>query len=126
MQYCAFGKHDQRCLDGFYLRLVKHILHLPHKFHVSYADSKRLTGVACPLLRLAKEPLRWTGHELRSAEKVLSEVLTFIPEGGRPRLRFFDPIKADLKSRDIEVNARRQPDFSQQGLLIVRSGVQKL
>ena len=116
MQYCAFGKRDQRCLDGFYLRLVKRILHLPHNFHLSYADAERLTGVACPSLRLAKERLRWTGHALRSDDKVLSEVLTFIPEGGRrgrgrPRLRFFDTIKADLKSRDIEVNARRQPEF---------------
>ena len=116
MQYCAFGKRDQRCLDGYYLRLAKRILHLPHDFHLSYPDAERLTGVARPSSRLAKERLRWTGHALRSDDKVLAEVLTFIPEGGQrgrgcPRLRFFDTIKADLKLRDIEVNARRQAEF---------------
>ena len=51
-------------------------------FHLSYVDAERLTGVARPSLRLATERLRWTGHVLRSDDKVLAEVLTFIPEGG--------------------------------------------
>ena len=116
MQYCAFGKRDQRCLNRFYLQLPKRILHLLHNFYLSYTDAERLTGVARPSLRLATDRLRWTGHVLRSDDKVLAEVLTFIPEGGqrgrgRPRLRFFDTVKADLKLRDIEVNAKRQADF---------------
>ena len=67
-------------------------------------------------MRLAKERLRWTGHALRSDDKVLSEVLLFIPEGGRcgrgrPRLRFYDTVKADLNARDIIINAKQQEDF---------------
>ena len=116
LQYCAIGKRDQRCLDGFYLRLVKRILHLPHDFHLSYVEAENRTGVKRPSLRLAKERLRWTGHVLRSDEKVLSEVLMFVPDGGRrgrgrPRLRFYDTLKADLKSRDIFIDAKRQEDF---------------
>ena len=83
LQYCAFSKRDQRCLDGFYLRLVKRILHLPHDFHLSYVEAENRTGVKRPSLRLAKERLWWTGHALRSDEKVLSEVLMFVLEGGR-------------------------------------------
>ena len=83
LQYCAIGKRDQRCLDGFYLRLVKRILHLPHDFHLSYVEAENRTGVKRPSLRLAKERLRWTGHVLRSDEKVLSEVLMFVPDGVR-------------------------------------------
>ena len=45
LQYCAFSKRDQRCLDGFYLRLVKRILRLPHDFHLSYVEAETRTGV---------------------------------------------------------------------------------
>ena len=67
-------------------------------------------------MRLAKERLRWTGHALRSGDKVLSEVLSFIPEGGRrsrgrPRLRFYDTVEANLNARDIIVDVRWQEDF---------------
>ena len=67
-------------------------------------------------MRLAKDRLRWTGHALRSEEKVLSEVLLFVPEGGRrdrgrPRLRFYDTLKGDLNARDIIIIAKRQEDF---------------
>ena len=51
-----------------------------------------------------------------SDEKVLLEVMLFIPEGGRrgrgrPRLRFYDTVKADLSVRGVVVNARQQEDF---------------
>ena len=80
LQYCAFSKSDQRCLDGYYLRLVKRILHLPHDYHMSYVEAENRIGVERPSLRLAKERLRWSGHALRS--EVLSEVVTFVPESG--------------------------------------------
>ena len=83
---------------------------------MSYVEAENRTGVERPSLRLAKERLQWTGHALRSEDKVLSEILTFVPEGGRrgrgrPRLRFSDTITSDLKSRDIFVDAKRQDDF---------------
>ena len=44
------------------------------------------------------------------------EVLTFVPDGGkrgrgRPRLRFYDTIKADLKDRNILIDTRKQSAF---------------
>ena len=95
---------------------MKRILHLPHDFHLSYFEAENRTGVRRPSLRLAEERLRWTGHALRSDDQILSEVLSFVPEGGqrgrgRPRLRFYDTVKADLKSRDIFIDAKRQEDF---------------
>ena len=116
LQYCAFGKRDQRCLDGYYLRLVKRILFLPHDHHLSYNEAEERIGVERPSIRLTKERLRWTGHALRSEDKVLSEVLMFVPEGGkrsrgRPRLRFYDTVKADLIARGITVTAKLQKDF---------------
>jgi len=76
MHYCSLGKLDKRCLDGFYLRLVKRILFLSHHYHLSYDEAENRTGVERPSIRLAKERMRWSGHSLR-------EVLLFVPEGGR-------------------------------------------
>ena len=116
LKFCAFGKRDLRRLDGFYLRLVKRVLHLPYDFHLSYVDAEARSGVSRPSLHLARDRLRWTGHALRSDDTVLSEVLQFVPEGGRrrrgrPRLRYYDTLKADLSARCVIVNACKQEDF---------------
>ena len=69
-----------------------------------------------PSLCLRRERLRWIGHVMRQDEPVLLEVLTFSPEGGsrgrgRPRLRYYDTLKADLKARGVELLAKKQKDF---------------
>ena len=116
LQYCAVGKRDRRCLDGYYLRLIKRICLLPHDYHLSYEEAVVRSGVERPSLKLARERLRWTGHALRAEEPVLREVLTFVPEGGsrgrgRPRLRFYDTVKQDMRDRSIDVQHRTQQDF---------------
>ena len=116
LQYCCISKRDQRCLDGYYLRLVKRILHLPHNFHLSYEEAEQRTDVERPSFRLRRERLRWTGHVLRSEDVALTEVLTFTPEGGargrgRPRLRYYDTVKMDLGARGIIITARNQQQF---------------
>ena len=72
---------------------------LPFDYHLSYEEAQIRVGVERPSIHLSRERLRWTGHILRSEDRVLSEVLTFVPDGGkrgrgRPRLRFYDTIKA--------------------------------
>ena len=109
LEHCAFGVRDRRCLDGFFLRLAKRVMHLRYDYHLSYVEAERRLGVKRPSTRLAMERLRWTGHMLRSEDIVLFEAATFVPPGGargrgRPRRRYMDTIKADLKNRDIDVN----------------------
>ena len=92
------------------------MLHLPYDFHLSYVDVEARSGVSRPSLHLARDRLRWTGHALQSGDTVLSEVLQFVPEGGRrrrgrPHLRYYDTLKADLSDRGVIVNARKQEDF---------------
>ena len=116
LQYCAVSKRDRRCLDGYYLRLIKRICLLPHDYHLSYEEAVVRSGVERPSLKLTRERLRWTGHVLRAEEPVLREVLSFVPEGGsrgrgRPRLRFFDTVKLDMRDRNIDVQYRKQQDF---------------
>ena len=116
LQYCAAGKRDHRCLDGYFLRLAKRVMRLPHDFHLSYAVAEDRLGVNKPSDILAKERLRWTGHVMRSDDAILREVLTFVPEGGargrgRPRRRFYDTIKEDLAARGITTNTQNQQAF---------------
>ena len=116
LQHCSFGKREQRCLDGYFLRLAKRVMRLPHDFHLSYTVAEERLGVKRPSTLLAKERLRWIGHALRSDDTVLLEVLTYVPEGGargrgRPRRRFFDTIKTDLSARGINIDARDQKYF---------------
>ena len=116
LQYCAFGKREVRCLDGYFLRLAKRVMRLPHNHHLSYAAAERALGVQCPSKLLAKARLRWIGHALRSDDSVLTEVLNFVPEGGargrgRPRRRFIDTVKEDLLARNINIIARDQVSF---------------
>ena len=116
LEHCAFGARDRRCLDGYYLRLAKRVLHLRHDFHLSYTEAEERLGVERPSLRLARNRLRWTGHALRSEDSVLQEVLTFVPVGGarrrgRPRLRYYDTLKADLADREVFLHAQGQDNF---------------
>ena len=116
LQHCAISMRDLRCMDGYYQRLVKRVLFLPHDFHLSYEEAETRIGIGRPSQQLAKNRLRWTGHALRSDDKVLYEVLMFVPEGGqrgrgRPRFRFYDTVKVDLNAQRVQINATWQEDF---------------
>ena len=116
LEHCAIGPRDQRCLDGFFLRLAKRVLHLPFDYHLSYVEAERSLGVTRPSTRLQRERLRWTGHMLRSEDTVLFEALTFVPDGGargrgRPRRRYYDTVKNDIVSRGIVLEHRSQEQF---------------
>ena len=116
LEHCSIGIRDRRCLDGFFLRLAKRVMHHRFDYHLSYVEAEEQLGVRRPSYRLASERLRWVGHALRSEESVLREVLTFVPAGGsrgrgRPRRRFFETIKSDLEERNIAIANRTQDRF---------------
>ena len=116
LQYCSFGKREQRCIDGYYLRLAKRVLKLQFDYHLSYNTAAERLCVVQPSIRLRQERLRWLGHALRSPDSVLEEVLHFVPEGGkrgrgRPKRRLYDTVKADLLLKDICVDTRNQKNF---------------
>ena len=116
LEHCAFGTRDQRCLDGFFLRLAKRVMFLRYDYHLSYEKAEEELGIQRPSLRLTEERLRWTGHMLRSPDSVLYEVLVFIPDGGarrrgRPRRRFSDTIKTDMSNRNIDIHHTEHRQF---------------
>ena len=116
LEHCALGARDRRRLDGYFLRLAKRVLQLRYDYHLSYEEAEQRLGVERPSQQLTRNRLRWIGHALRSDDIVLREVLTFVPEGGarrrgRPRLRFYDTLKADLAERNVVLLARSQDEF---------------
>ena len=116
LEHCALGPRDRRCLDGYFLRLAKHVMFLPYNHHLSYQEAEDRLGVARPSYHLSKARLRWAGHALRSKDEVLFEVLMFVPEGGargrgRPRRRFYDTFKADLAERHVDLATRDHHTF---------------
>ena len=40
VELCAFGARDRRCIDGFFLRLAKRMLHLRYDYHLSYEEAE--------------------------------------------------------------------------------------
>ena len=116
LEHYALGARDRRRLDGYFLRLAKRVLQLRYDYHLSYEEAEQRLGVERPSQQLTYNRLRWIGHALRSEDIVLREVLTFIPKGGarrrgRPRLRFYDTLKADLAERNVVLHARNQDEF---------------
>ena len=116
LEHCALGARDRRRLDGYFLRLAKRVLQLRYDYHLSYVEAEQRLGVERPSLQLEKNRLRWIGHALRSEDVVLREVLSFVLEGGirrrgRPRLRFYDTMKANLATRSISLPARNREEF---------------
>ena len=87
-----------------------------YDYHLSYEEAEQRLGVKRPSQQLTHNRLHSIGHALRSEDIVLREVLTFLPEGGarrrsRPRLRFYDTLKADLAERNIVLLAHSQDEF---------------
>ena len=116
LEHFAIGIRDRRCLDGYFLRLAKRIMHMRFDYHLSYAEAEERLGVVRPSLRLAKERLRWVGHVLRSEDSVLREVIHFVPTGGargreRPRRRYYDTVKQDIVERNIAIATKDQTRF---------------
>ena len=119
LEHCAFGIRDRRCIDGFFLRLAKRVLHLRYDHHLSYEEAEERLGIERPSVRLSQDRLRWTGHMLRSNDEVLREVLLFVPAGGargrgRPRRRYHETIKMDLQDRGIIITAKTPALFWEQ------------
>ena len=116
LEHCAIGARDQRCLDGYFLRLAKRVLHLRYDYHLSYEEAENRLGIQRPSIRLRRDRLRWIGHVLRSEETILQEVLHFVPTGGarnrgRLRLRNYNTLKSDMKERGIIITANKQTLF---------------
>ena len=95
-------------LDAFMMRHLRSIMRITWMDKVTNKEILERTGLEDLLIR---KNLRWTGHLMRmSPDRLPKHVLySQLSSGhrkrGRPRLRFKDTIKRNLKLRDIKIDS---------------------
>ena len=98
-------------LHAFMMRHLRSIMRITWMDKVTNKEILERTGLPSMEDLLIRKNLRWTGHLMRmSPERLPKQVLySQLSSGqrkrGRPRLRFKDTIKRNLKLRDIKIDS---------------------
>ena len=103
-------RRNVKKLHAFMMRHLRSIMKI--RLQDKVTNIKVLKRAGLPSMEdLIRKNLRWTGHLLRiPTDRFPRQVLySQLPEGqrsrGRPRLRYKDTIKRNLKKRDININS---------------------
>ena len=98
-------------LHAFMMRHLRSIMKINWMDKVTNKEILERTGLPSMEHLLIRKNLRWTGHLMRmSSDRLPKQVLySQMSSGhrkrGRPRLRFKDTIKRNLKMRDIQIDS---------------------
>ena len=98
-------------LHAFMMRHLRSIMRITWMDKVTNKEILERTGLPSMEDLLIRKNLRWTGHLMRmSSDRLPKQVLySQLSSGhrkrGRPRLRFKDTIKRNLKLRDIKIDS---------------------
>ena len=98
-------------LHAFMMRHLRSIMRITWMDKVTNKEILERTGLPSMEDLLIRKNLRWTGHLMRmSPDRLPKQVLySQLSSGqrkrGRPRLRFKDTIKRNLKMRDIKIDS---------------------
>ena len=98
-------------LNAFHLRSLRRILGITWTDHISNEAVHSRTGVPSIQALLSNRRLTWLGHVKRMDDSRLPKLLLFgqlatgTRAGGRPRLRFIDSCKRDMKLCGININS---------------------
>jgi len=104
-------RRQEKKLHAFMMRHLRSILRITWKDKVTNKEILDRTGLPSMKDLLIKKNLRWTGHLTRmSSDRLPKQILySQLSSGhrkrGRPRLRFKDTIKRNLKLRDINTDS---------------------
>ena len=99
------------CMCAFMMRHLRSIMRITWLDKVTNKEILERTGLPSMEDILIRKNLRWTGHLMRmSPDRLPKQVLySQLSSGqrkrGRPRLRFKDIIKRNLKLRDIKIDS---------------------
>ena len=102
---------QERRLNTFHLRCLRRILGIKWQDRIPNTDVLEQAGLPTIFTLLSQRRLRWLGHVRRMEDGRIPKDLLYgdLSEGsrprGRPRLRFKDTCKRDLKSARIEVQS---------------------
>ena len=98
---------QEKKINTFHLRRLRRILRTAWQHNFTNEEVLRRTNLTSIYFTLSQRRLRWLGHVLRTgAERILKsllhgELVVGKPNRCRPKLRFKDVCKRDLKSLNI-------------------------
>ena len=101
---------QEKKINTFHLRCLRRILGITWQHKITNEEVLRRTGLTTMYFILSQRRLRWLGHVLRMGEEripkslLYSELAVGKRNRGRPRLRFKDVCKRDLKSLNIRTD----------------------
>lgn len=108
--WTVYRSHVKK-LHAFMMRHLRTIMKVTWKDKVTNKEILERTGLTPMEDMLIRKNLRWTGHIMRMPQDRLPKQILFsqLPVGsrkrGRPRLRFKDTVKRNLKRRNINLNS---------------------
>ena len=108
--WTVYRRHVKK-LHAFMMRHLRSVMKITWKDKVPNKDILKQTGLPSMEDLLIRKNLRWTGHLMRMPPDRLPKQVLFsqLPSGhrkrGRPRLRYKDTIKRNLKLREIKVDS---------------------
>ena len=107
-------------LHGYMMRQLRNIMNISWQDKVTNKDILKRAGLPSMADLLIKKNLRWLGHVERMDHERLPRQLLYsqLSEGvrnqGRPRLRFKDVCKRNMKWKDIDLNNWKQSAVDRQ------------
>ena len=100
---------QEKKINAFHMRSLRRILGISWQDHISNEAVHSISGIPSIQALLSKNRLRWLGHVKRMDDSRLPKILLFgqlstgTRSGGRPRLRFIDCCKRDMKECGIDI-----------------------
>ena len=100
---------QERRLDSFFLRCLRRILHIRWQDRVTDVEVLQQAGMTSMMSILWERRLRWLGHVRRMdpgripKDLLYGQLAVGTRPTGRPRLRYKDVCKRDLKQYQIDV-----------------------
>ena len=93
-------------LHAFMMRHLRSIMKIRWQDKVTNIKVLKRAGLPSMEDFLIRKNIRWTGHLLRMPTDRLPRQVLYsqLPDGQRPRVRYKDTIKRNLKKRDIDTN----------------------
>ena len=102
----ATTRKHERTLHTMEMRMLRWMLGLTRMDHVMNTDVRKVLGIAPINEKMQEYRLRWYGHTLRrEPESIARTALDLTVPGkrplGRPKKRYMDTIREDMRSADV-------------------------
>ena len=108
--WTTYAKHEKR-LDVFHMRCLRRILNIHWQDKITNTEVLHRASLPSMYTLLKQRRLRWLGHVRRMEDVRIPKALLYgeLSRGGRgtgrPKLRFKDVLKRDMKDLNIDTNS---------------------